>query len=409
MDQVKVILGYLGKYHFWLLCLVVVIASTLGWMMAKGAISKEYETNKSAVTGKFSTLDGILTGDPPPNAEWTEAITTLTKQEQDKVAAAWKTVYDEQQKVLKWPVEAMDADFEKWIAVNKPGTEIPFRWRLLYQNNVIQREFPRLIEIAQALPPELEDKPTTTITGDYKIIWEDENQNKIRTALDMLGETPSSQAIWLKQEDLWVYAALLNIIRATNEGSGLTSRVKILEKMAIGSDAAELFAAGMESGKVKRLAETPDAGAGGGFEAPPGPVETEMPGMGPKPDANRYVGADGKPLPAEPVGEQFKRLPVYMKLVMDQRAITRLLTECANYPLPVEVQQFRVNPQAKEGSTSGGSTAPPPGQTQRGPVATSPDVYDVTVELCGIIYIYNPPDAQKLGDPAAGGQLAGAQ
>src|SRR5262249_39108859 len=61
----------------------------------------------------------------------------------------------------------------------------------------------------------------------------------------------------------------------------------------------------------------------------------------------RYVDKDGKPTSA-PEGDtetkEFKRLPIRMQLVMDQRWLPHLLTECANAPLQVEVQEVRVNP-----------------------------------------------------------------
>ena len=90
----------------------------------------------------------------------------------------------------------------------------------------------------------------------------------------------------------------------------------------------------------------------------------------------RYLGPDGKPLgggadmamaadpsadpaaaaPAAPTdfGVEYKRLPVRMSLQMDQRWLTHLITECANQPLQVEVQEVRINPSDFAGASGGG-------------------------------------------------------
>ena len=100
-------------------------------------------------------------------------------------------------------------------------------------------------------------------------------------------------------------------------------------------------------------------------------------------------------------------MPVCMKLLMDQRKITKLLTECANSPLPVEVRQLRINP-----SGGGGSGAPASsgssygGKDAAGAVGGERSTYDVPVEICGIIYMYNPPDSAKLGIETAEGAPA---
>ena len=82
----------------------------------------------------------------------------------------------------------------------------------------------------------------------------------------------------------------------------------------------------------------------GGVEGAAAPVD----------EGGRYVDATGKPVPTSVArGEEFKRLPAYLRLFMDQREIPALLGELAAAPLPVEVRQFRLNP----GGTSGGGGA----------------------------------------------------
>jgi hypothetical protein len=122
--------------------------------------------------------------------------------------------------------------------------------------------------------------------------------------------------------------------------------------------------------------------------------------VAPPPDEGRYVDAAGKTLAAgEGAKQQYKRLPVFLKLNIDQRQITKLLVECANSPLPLEVRQLRFGAKDnREGSTNKTAAATP----------AAGDTHEVAVELNGIIYLYNPPDPEKLGAPPAAGGAATA-
>lgn len=158
----------------------------------------------------------------------------------------------------------------------------------------------------------------------------------------------------------------------------------------------------------------------------------------------RYVDQNEQPVPLEnglpkhPFSE-FKMMPIRMRLLMDQRKIPELLVLCANSKMPIEVRQVRLNPGwAAKVNYAAAKTAPPaampgmgPGMEMPGPIAPggegvfgpptpgqigeglSPAAgplgseiayqgpYDVTVEVLGIIYIYEPPDEKKLGTGAA--------
>jgi len=150
----------------------------------------------------------------------------------------------------------------------------------------------------------------------------------------------------------------------------------------------------------------------------------------------RYVGKDGMPLAAtdtQPFAE-FKMMPIRMVLLVDQRRISRFLVNCANSSMPVEVRRVSINP-GKGGvldlgrPSSAGPTGMPTGlgggfgedsasdmyeetgssigssMGQLGAVRRQDREfsYDIPIELLGIIYIFNPPDKDKLG---RGGEAA---
>jgi hypothetical protein len=420
MDKVKVFLGYLGKYHFWVLCGLAVLLGTFGWMKARGSLSAEFETNKSTVTGKFDSLSTIQSSPNPPNDEWTEAISGLTKQEQKEVEATWNAVYDEQKKVLAWP-EVMGGEFKGWMTTQPATADIPELYRSNYRTEVLRTEFPKLAEIVQAAPlgadarsaaptPDAAGKPATPDASSgtaaaapwpVRVRWE--NQDAVEKSLQFEGNgVPTSLEVRLRQEDYWVYQALLSIIRKTNDGAPHVPFIKVIEDLRIGAKAADLYTKGMQPGHIDKIAAAGGDGGDGGGAPAEVVMDTSEGGPAPPPDQGRYLQKDGTALPAGSAqNEQFKRLPVYLKLVMDQREINRLLTECANYPLPVEVRQLRMTSGAAAASSAGR-----PGGNAQSPAAPKPgEAYDVTVEISGIIYLFNPP--AKLGSSAGETQAAG--
>jgi len=435
MDKLRVVLDFVRKHHFWLLCGVAVIGSLAGWWLARSSLSDEFDKGKANINSKFSSLEQIQQNPFPPNNDWKAGIGKLTDLEREKVSTAWKAVYAEQQKVLEWPAVLGDRfkqDIQRWIAANNPTDptkEIIEALRLSYRNLVRDKEFERLLAIVDA-KAQLEDDskrtgvttpaPATTARAPgagaataaaddkperkYKVIWAGESQDAVNNSLKMSEvAVPSTYEVSLKQEDLWVYGALLNIIRATNKDTTYTSRVKHIESLAIGVEAAKLFQDGMKPGKIE-IARVSNEDGSTTSSSQSNPADGATKAI----DDGRYVGRDGNPISGtEAKSQQFKRMPVHMTLKMDQREINRLLTECANSPLPVEVRQLRINANAE---APGGSR--PPASAARGNQAddaspTAPDIFDVTLDINGIIYIYNPPDPAKLGTQPAAAAAAG--
>ena len=87
------------------------------------------------------------------------------------------------------------------------------------------------------------------------------------------------------------------------------------------------------------------------------------------PANNRYVDATYTPIAAERLRQALtsdspstedaflvvaKRIPVRMGLVMDQRQVHRLIAECGNANLVVEVRQVRINRQKSAGGAGSG-------------------------------------------------------
>ncbi len=401
MDQVKVILKQLQKYHFWLLSVLCMIVGLVGWFLGARTLSADYGANKASIDSKFTSMKSLQTGDKPPNSKWKDGISKLTEVERKKVRKAWDLVYDEQKALLRWP-DQLGEDFLKFVDGNPPDAVIPLELRELYVNE-IPAEFPKLLEIVDAAR-----QVSATATGpggaarppvkqadtnhEYTVSWAGDSQESLQKLLQW-PSIPASEEVRRAQEDLWIYKSLLTIIANRNKGHHVPP-IRQITTLEIGRPAAKAFEAGMASNHIDHLQAVEAASAGSSGGGGGGAAKAED---GPQsPDEARYVDAEGKALTAAPEG-QFKRMPVHMRVLMDQREITKLLVECANSPLPVEVRQLRVNPSGGKNNPGGGADRP---ASRSG---TEAETFDVPVELHGIIYIFKKPDAATLGgEPAAG-------
>ena len=195
--------------------------------------------------------------------------------------------------------------------------------------------------------------------------------------------------------------------------------------------------------------EDPMAGSGGGASGPGG-MEYSMTGGGESgggqsdPAENRYVNMQNEPIAASTLRSALmsqrpedatiavaKRLPVMMSVDIDQRYIPNLLAACGNAQLMLEVKQVRILPKGQSqsggyggfggGSGSyedsmpsmespdggmygggsmmpgGGSMMPGGGSGGSGARGGQKYPFDMRAEVYGLIYIYNPPDPEKLG------------
>lgn len=417
MDQVKAILSQLQKHHFWLLSVIAMIAAFVGWFMATRSLSAAYEANKGTVNGKFNALQGILSTDKPPNAAWGDGIGKLTTKEKEAVRIAWEKVYNEQKQHLEWPPELGDK-FLNFVKNNPPEALIPKDLCALYQDRIIKSEFPRLLAIIEARPHNVkaplpdgrakpgEQAPPAAKVEEAKVVWDSGSQQEAEKMLNFQ-TVPSSAEVRQAQEDIWVYKAVLNVIRNMNKDT-YVGRVRRIQDISIGQKAAGSYQAGLTGVHVEHMKSAAAAGGEAAAAAAPAPPPAEGEAAAKPIDEGRYLDAEGKVAPpGQAATQQFKRMPVFLKLTMDQREINRFLVECSNSPLLIEVTQLRINPSQGHSSSSSKSAAAPGGQSAGGRAPGSPptesESYEVPVEIAGIIYIYNPPDKSKLGggEPAA--------
>ncbi len=409
------------KYHFWVLTVLVVAIGVTGWFFASNGLADQFAADKGRLNSSFNTARTIQNEQDHPNDTMSTDVRNQTEQLAESIRQAWEELYERQRdEVLKWP-EGLPQTVLAAIEGKKFPDELPDKQVDLYQNFLRGDYLNKLPQLAEAQDV---NAPLET----YKVVWQD--QAVIRAKFDWATRQTSS-TIWLAQEDLWILENLLTIIQRTNaDATGPhDAPVKQITALEIGNEVTQAATAriwapalagagggGARGGRGGRGGR----GAGGGVVGGRG----GRGGAADNPDLSvamlegRYIDAAGQPIPPDQLASivEYKRLPVRMTLKMDQRELPRLLVECANAALRVEVTEVRINAAAGKGRAAPvargrgragqrGRGRAPAGRG-RAPAAVplagivsaeDPNLADVIVQ--GIVYLYNPPDLAILGIP----------
>ncbi len=444
MDKVKEILALAKKYLFWIILGVVLLTTVVAWYLGTSEAAEQFKKRKAEISAKEKEVSDVVAKADHPNQDSIKSIVEKQDALKSKVLAAWMKLYEEQRERNPWP-SFLGEDFLKEVNKKGPNDEIDIHFRERYQNAI--EEIVPLIDAlgnirqtsstdggvgaglgpAQtktAVPPKPTPQPKTTFPGKTSpkttprpesaepsvledkglVEWDPANKASLVSKLKWTTR-PSTKRVRLTQEDIWVYRSLLQVIANANEG--VTERrnaaVKKILLLDIGAAATKDWAAAENKVFSGQSVATPaDAtgaaattgGAEGGASADADII------------ASRYVDDKGTPISADAAGTapEFKMMPICMRLVADQRKIPKLLAECANRAMPIEVKRVRLSPDAggtviSLSSTPDAGAAAAAGQTPTTKTgdAKEAETLDVTVEILGVIFIYNPPDKEKLG------------
>ena len=182
--------------------------------------------------------------------------------------------------------------------------------------------------------------------------------------------TPTSIEVWYAQETLWVYEALISVIAETNSASEeykdniSKAPIKCVEAMLIGQKAAVDFTT-LSQTIGDLTGASANANSLGGSMSGDMTSSSSSGGMGSemtllsgsaenqaltKIVLGRYVDADDIPLKADdkPPFAEFNKMPVCLKVAIDQRKIPELLASCANCSMPIDVKHIRICPDNNE-------------------------------------------------------------
>lgn len=428
----------LKKSLFWIVIGVLALVSLIVWWLGASAVAESRSSNIGVIDGYFATISGA---NPTANEDTVGKMQQQLSTRQKLLNEAWQRVYERQQKEPFWPEVELDPNG----TVLKPGLPKQFveaatslpppEWlykpepqllredlKEIYRNyardqiqilcQIVNSQY-RLGRRGSATPNTVaaeRDAGDAAQPGEI-CVWPTASQQNAAELLTFgEGANPPTQDIIYAQESVWVYQSLFNIIKATNDSlkeatppkdlAHYNAPVKFIHEISIG----EKFVVKETNA---RTSSSSFGGAGPGEEAEipiPRVLQTA---------ARRYVNERGRRLKPEELlalenpnadhnpnvdpniaHAQYKLMPVFMRLEVDQRYLGRLLVECANSPLTVEVKDvlFKVDGHADRASDSPQDAGPNSGSKE------TKNFYDVPVEITGHIYIYYPPQGAKSGD-----------
>ncbi|MEK6234515.1 MAG: hypothetical protein N2C14_07370, partial [Planctomycetales bacterium] len=357
MDQVKVFLEYLRKYHFWVLCGVVFLVSIACWYVATGDLAGQTKAREAAIDGAFSKAAMQLAVETPPNDNFLTGMDKRIIEQTDEVWLSWWTLYNKQKKnVMKWP-DGMAKEMKAELELLDPKAEIHGKICNAYRDYITRDEPGRLKKLLGLLEEEIvevdPDEAALTVPQpgrddqdglekDYfgRIYWP--TFDEIFEVYDW-NARPKTFQVRAAQEDIWVYSALFRALSQTNEGVEVYRKAKIkrILFLQIGQKVPPPHTPIMDWLKLETAKDSsalPTQIADRSKETAPTTEEEMIRHL-------RYVDLEGFPLrfDAEDPTPQFKLMPVAVVLMMDQRELPRLLTNCANSDLPIMVT-FQVLP-----------------------------------------------------------------
>ncbi len=532
MDQLRTFLAQVKKYHFWILCVIVVLVGLTSWYLATSSLDAQSKANAAkikAAADKVTQVKGIPNH---PNADFDKGMEEIVKTHARSVGKGWEFRYKQQEKRLVWP-SRLGREFLKYAERLRPIEQfelfndkdgyqqdnlIPVKFREQYRN-FIELELP---ELASVIGAKWEAKPgeggssgsgpgggkssygsaskgstyaktssrgpggtgsQTGTSGEEEeetptVFWDISNQQDLLSAhfpFTAENASPHTLDVLYAQEDLWVLTAIIGVIKRTNgdADANYNAAIKEIQSIEMGRTVRGRM------GKVSELEGYETAGSGTGIPgsgmptAPGGPNAMTQPGIpaapgdgmttGPgtnsapvDPAMGRYVDIDYNALPPKKLREArtstdpelaiysvAKRMPVRIRVVMDQRKLATLLAECGNSSLPIEVRQVRINCEAglenDNGSGASRSSATSTGANYSGAASfgasgskkssssssrssrsssrggsygaggagqlsggnnqtTLPDPNEVEIEVYGIVHLYNPENKKQLKD-----------
>ncbi|MDR3232312.1 MAG: hypothetical protein LBT46_01360 [Planctomycetaceae bacterium] len=514
------------KYLFWACIPAGLVFAVIGFYFSVGSVGAAIDSRKTALDGKRSSVKRIQNEQTHPNAGTIKEITTETAGLSNKVYSAWETLEKDQNERNDWNKLGLskraleDVTRQRFLGPLNPSTLDNYREAVKTKALI---ELPKIVQPSIALqplpvastgrtgssspraartapPPSRTDRPAGSARagrsrpsdpiGGHKeddesdeleddefagiiskhgiVVWDppvltftlDDWDKKIEWRED-------AWKIWLTQEEIWVYDALLNVIRQSNDkvkaASPRSAAVKGIADILIGQAASDKLAVYSaprslgDTGTIGRGTTSPTRMGGRGSKdddeydedsrrsspptgsRPPSPsaARTAAAGGRGKVDAKtdalngRYVDKSGTPLPGFDADTPYRRMPIFLSLIVDQKVLPDFLTACANCAMPIDVLWVRINPAASQtfdfslkDNGVAGAAAGNPSRTGRG--SADEDLFAlgtssvsgqagadgrfstnnqfganaVPVEIYGCINIFSPPDKNKL--PLAG-------
>jgi len=448
-DSIRPAWEMLRKHHFWLLALLAPLVLVPALLTARGGLTTQIVNEQKKIKLQLAALEQVRQKNPHPNKGWSEEIDAEATRIRRETLAEWERFWKSQEFLRVWP-EELGADFLEQVSALPPDGRLPRNLLQIYQNDVreVVRKLPARMGADSAMreeappaagQPRADGSPAVGRERRSRalVTWSDGDQQQLRNSF-VWAELPADQRaatsqVILAQEELWVYGLFCDAIARANQGASGVHDAAIVhvDKLAVGYPAAEERPGGEGGNRIVlptrgagdvgaqtnqppvggRSGKPPHPRFGGGRSVAPSAPAADGEPAGP-PDAflreSIYVDFDGKPLSAKdlaasPAARMVHLMPFVIAITIDERRLDALLLDLAKQPIPIDVREVRINPQAGRQAT-----IDPP---QAGGTKADGRNHDVQVELRGTVGLATPPSAEAVGletpkPDAGGGQAA---
>jgi hypothetical protein len=338
-----------------------------------------------------------------PNEDTIQGMTKEIDGGKDEVLAAWNKLYSEQKDLLSWPAGVLDEKISKHFDAFQPerlkfdpnSKEEAVSSNVLRQiKPILPRFMPVLVNAVRAkwseedvtgesgkIPvvasadanagtePSMFNEPILEWSLGDQLKWFNLLTNfKGRNGNQSVEGTPTTVQVLYLKEDLVLLNGVLEIIKEANKDAAVPSQAAIREinNIMIGKEAHEA--------KPIDVDTAVGGGAGGAMDEAAGRMDMmkqymeNMLGGGDKADNTvsasdvekldpahlRYVDKAFKPITASQYRQSVtsqqlgadswmtvvKRVPVRLRIRVDERRIAEILEKCANAKIPLEVRQI---------------------------------------------------------------------
>lgn len=289
-ENVQPVVAALGKYHFWILAVLVPLLVVPMFVLASSDISQKIDDAQSNIQSKISAVQSVRSTSPHPNQEWADQIGEQTLSIRQDTWRSWDQAYQDQLQIRVWP-DSLGPQFLRYVDRLGEGTELPLTLRELYQNSVpsIVKSLPARMGADDLMEAGMgmggmsgmegmgsgmggmsgmsmrgrsgggrfssggeEDGGFMGDMGPRPMVdWSAADQSRIYESF-VWDTTPSTTQILLAQEELWVYGVLCDAIALANSRSTghYNASIPTVNELAIGYQAAEDQPGGEGSGRV---------------------------------------------------------------------------------------------------------------------------------------------------------------
>jgi hypothetical protein len=212
MAAAKIDKQMLIKHRFWILAGFFFLLVLIPLLVLTTSVSPTIGAEEVKLTQAKKTLNDIKN---PKSDKWVDALKTADIEVNRRKNEVWEQAWEMQKDMMTWPADLNDTFKEKYKYFGDPidGFE-----REDFSKHY-ESQLPELTKLVQML--EQDGKG-----GKGAVFFRNGWDSTLNLAKSFAKHPPSSDDIWIAQEDVWVRRELLRIIRDANDSVAIFKEVK---------------------------------------------------------------------------------------------------------------------------------------------------------------------------------------